>query len=92
MTRASVYPKYLGETTHGESVYRQSKGAKPTSRSGTEAVRCRYCNRWILNAPDRTCDGCWEVTSRISDFIAHPAGRAFVIEALYPAAPKEEGK
>ncbi len=44
---------------------------------------CRICGDTIpTNFVDNECDGCWEVTHRLDDFLKHPEGRKEILNRL----------
>lgn len=75
---------YVGESPLGS--VRQISNGELIIDSGTfegeKMVRCRFCKRFIRECHDRTCDGCWEVTSRLADFVKTEGGITFVREVL----------
>ena len=54
-------------------------------RFGRETVPCSICGEPTANTGTKKCDGCWEVTHRLADFLRTPGGRAFVRQALADA-------
>lgn len=66
-----------------ESVYLMKDGSYQTIE-GEPVAQCKYCDRFIRPSPDMSCDGCWEVTHRLGDFIKSKAGRNFVLEMVRP--------
>lgn len=83
-----------GESRFG-AVYEFSDGTfraqSNTNFPGCIMNRCPYCARWI---DTRECSGCWEVTSRLIDFVKTDEGHKFVIGVLNDVAAwkKREGK
>ena len=51
-------------------------------------VPCETCGKPTLMEGTKRCDGCYEVESRLSDYLKTPGGRAFVTAALAEANAK----
>jgi len=43
---------------------------------------CLRCERTVDLAGARQCNGCWEIETRLPEYLKHPAGRKYVEELL----------
>lgn len=81
---------YAGESPFG-AVYAYDDGTFriPHGTFGGKIMRrCRYCSRFV-DMPE--CHGCWEVTSRLTDFVKTDEGHKFVIGVLNDVAARKAG-
>lgn len=50
-----------------------------------KAVPCKICGNPTLNTGTELCNGCWEVQSRIDDYLRHPKGYDDVVARVVKA-------
>jgi hypothetical protein len=48
----------------------------------TKFVSCKICGKDTLYEEDRLCDNCWEIMSRLPDFIESKVGREYIENLL----------
>ena len=53
-------------------------------------TECKYCGEETLNISSATCDYCWEVDTRIDNFVSSEAGRDRILVAIMRASKRRE--
>lgn len=48
---------------------------------------CKFCSRYVGGTVQDVCNECWEVVSRLRDFVSSPSGMDFVMKAIAEAYP-----